>query len=187
MASTETPAKPKMLELISRHKNYWLSLETNVDDYNGLGGMRTVKRGTRIRFANGRAQVPAELKEAVEAARGFGLEFFWAEDPRAVLQRALGGPQVVSGQLRAALPQNENPPLPGWDEMGPREVREALEAGRVDDLQAALMWEGSKRARAQVLASLGKAIRSASGDDDDASPTPESPTAALSTYDEGDL
>ena len=191
MSSTAAPAKPEMLELVSRHKNHWISLETNLDDYNSLGGMRTVRRGTRVRFSNGRAKVSADLRDAVEAHPNFGLSFFWAEDPRAALQRALGGPQVVSGQLRASLPASDNPPLPDWDTMGPREIREALESGRVADLQGALMWEGAKRARAQVLATLGKAIRTANGgSDEDSTATSPSPEAAgLATYDddEGDL
>lgn len=169
-----------MIELVSPHANLWVSLTTNVDDYSGLGGMRVVKRGDRIRFNRGRAKVPAAWKDDIESTRGFGSQFFYAVDPRAVV--AAGGPTVVSGQLRTRTPAEvETPPMPEWDTMGPREIREALEAGMVADLQYALAYEGAKRARAQVLASLGKAIREEKGstDDDDPPATPEAdPSAA---------
>lgn len=164
------------INLVSHSANLWISLETNVDDYSGLGGMRTVRRGTRVRFTRGRATVPAAWREDIEATRGFGRDFFFEEDANAKLRAALGvmGPQVVSGQLRGRLPgPDDQPPLPDWDTMGARAIREALASGEVSDLQGALMWETRPKhgkARVQVMDAIGKAIRSdRSGDDDEGS------------------
>ena len=164
----KTAAAPETLELVSPHANLWISLTTNLDDYTGLGGMRTVKRGERIRFRGGRAVVSADLRDAVMQTNGYGRDFFVAEDPRAVLQRALGGPQVHAGQVLSRMPlASEEPPLPDWDTTGARGLRTAIENGEVTDLQAALMWETRPRAgkaRAQVLDALGKALRAKHGD-----------------------
>lgn len=172
MGKTEAPAKPKTIGLVSPHRNLWISLTTNVDDYSGLGGMRTLRRGERVRFRQGRAEVPAEWRDAVESTPGFNRDFFLEEDPRAALRRADGGPQVVAGQVLSRLPQvSDEPPLEGWDDdLGARGIRAAIEAGEVEDLQAALMWETRPRAgkaRTQVIDALGKAIRAAQGPDED--------------------
>lgn len=151
--------KEETVELVSYSANLWISLTTNVDDYSGLGGMRVVRTGERIKFRNGRARIPASMAEAAMKTVGYGRDFWLAEDPRRDGRKAESGPQVVAGQLRARLPQDAEPPLADWDTMGPRDIRAAIESGRVEDPQEALFWEGSHRARAQVLADLGKAIR----------------------------
>jgi hypothetical protein len=169
-------AAPSTIGLISKHGSYWLSLETNLDDYNSQGGMRMKERGRRVRFTQNRAQCPAEWREEIEAHSLYGIDF-WLEDDAAVSLPA-GALNVVSGQVTAlgarinAGQVNEpTEPLAGWDDkLAAREIRVALAEGRVSDLQGALAWEcraEGGRARGQVLEALGKAIRAANGEDDD--------------------
>lgn len=161
-------AKPETVELVSRSANLWISLETNVDDYNQMGGMRKIRNGTRVRFSRGRATVPAAWREDIEATRGFGRDFWYADDPRRVM--AAAARQVVSGMATSHVPQpGDEPPLEGWDTLGAREIRAALEEGKVEDLRVAMAWEtrpGNGKARVQVIDALGKAIR-AEGEQDD--------------------
>lgn len=166
MAST-APAKAPTLDLYSPHRNLWVSLETNVDEYNNQGGMRMVRPGRKVKFRNGRASVPASWREDLEAHPAYRLDFFFDED-RPDLRGLRFGPQVVSGQLGTRAPVSEEPPLPDWDTLGAREIRDALASGRVADPREALMWETRPKegkARVQVMEALGKAIRAGQGDD----------------------
>lgn len=161
--ATNNPA-PRMVDLVSRSAKLWISLETNVDDYNQMGGMRKVATGTRIRFRGGKARVPAEWKDAIEATRGYGRDFWYAEDPRRVI--AAGLRQVVSGMATSRIPQaGDIAPIEGWDEMGARAIRTALEQGEIDDVRVALAWEtraNGGKSRVQVIDALGKALRQGS-------------------------
>ncbi len=160
-------AEASTVELVSYSANLWVSLTTNVDDYSGLGGMRRVRTGERIKFHQGRALIPASMLEAAKATPGYGRDFWEAVDPRRDGRKADTGPQVVAGQLRARLPQESEPPLADWDSMGPRDIRAAIESGRVEDTQEALFYEASHRARSQVLEALGAARREETGQEDE--------------------
>lgn len=177
-STIEAPPAEGTIELISPNAKYRLQLESNVDDYSNLGGHRVVQKGRYIQFVRGRATVPASLRPELEQHRAYRRYFFFADDPGAGLPGG-GLPLIISGQARARLASPEQPPLPDWDALGPREIREAIDAGRVADPREALAWEtraDGGRARGQVLAALGRAINPDGDDEEEAPPAPPAPT-----------
>lgn len=160
------PAATKdRIELRSPNASLWLSVETSTDTYDPMGGRRMVSGGRKIVFQRGRAEVPADMADELRAHKGYGKDFWLAED---LIGPLLGaeGPAVASGQLHGRSNRPEREPLEGWDTLGPRELRARIEAGQIADPRAALMWEAEHRGRAQVMTALSKVI-GATGDDED--------------------
>jgi len=155
------------VRLRSPHASYWLSIETNTDAYNEMGGMRMVKQGERIKFVRGIADIPESMVETVKANRFYGVDFWLEDDIRRPLDLR-DGPAVASGQMSGASRRLESEPLPGWKDIPPRELRARIESGAVADPEAALLYEANTRKRPQVLSALAKMI----GDDDDEGEAP---------------
>lgn len=151
-------------------------LENGTDDYHVNGGIKGRTGGKYLKFTNNSCELPdtPEWRDAFESSPYFGTQIFYADDLKAAAQGIpLGaqGIQVVDG-VRAAGSGPVAAPLPGWDEMGPRELRPLIQSGQVGQPSAALMYEMTHRKREQVMTALGQAIARDSGQPVESDPLP---------------
>lgn len=145
------------VQLVSINPRLKVIVEHANDTYTPQGGLRTTERGVTVQFEGGRVTVPEELMPALMETRSFGTAFWVLGDPEA---KASGpsGPRVVDGPVTAGIAPDTDggPPVPDWDELGARQLRPMIEAGRVD-LQYALLWEFRHKNRQAVIEALRRA------------------------------
>ena len=168
MPATMTAEK---VEFVSPHASLWVSIETAHDDYSGpMGSRRTIQPARKVQFVKGRAWVDADFAEEMRQKASYGT-LFWAADD--IMAPFVGDrdPKVVSGQQHSISHKAAGPPLANWDTLTAAQLKEAVTAGKVRDLPAALVWEAGHRNRGQVVLAISKAM---SGVD----PTDDEPIAA---------
>lgn len=182
--STATAPRERtaMIDLVSANAGMRLILTSNEDRYDGMGRLSTPVKGRKVQFLRGKAQIPAEWRDDLEAHPEFGKSVFYAGQVR-VPEVGLG-PTVVTGQAHTPTRATEAP-LAGWDDMPPRELRTRILANEVYDLEAATLWEFRHKGRAQVLAALAQAARGEVDADDVLPPAPSTSAPVIVPLPEG--
>lgn len=168
----------QMVEFVSPHANLWVSLATAVEHYTTTGHRITETPTRKVQFTKGRAMVSPEMAAEMEAHRECGVKFWRADD---IMAPFVGdtSPRVTSGQAHSRTRQQQAPsapPLANWDQMGANAIKEAIKAGRVPNLQDALLYEATHRGRGQVVMAVNDALKAGRGPEDD-EPEAAEPTA----------
>ncbi len=165
------------IRLVSRYAGHRVILENGIDDYHVNGGVKRRSGGKYLKFSGHACNMPddPEWHEALEQHGGYLVEFYRADDLKAAAAGVplQSGIQVVEG-MRTAGSAPLAPPLPGWNEMGPRELRPLIAGGQVGVPMTALQYEMTHRKREQVMTALSQAIARDSGE----APEPDVQTAA---------
>mgnify|MGYP001579747810 CR=1 FL=1 len=157
------------VRLISPIGKLRLTLEPPTLAMGPHGQMREIPQTRKqIRMLDGRATIPAEwLPLLVERGEftGIGTKriVFLEGDPDAAFT-IQHGPEVVSGAISTSTGIRQAPPLTGWNEMAVKDIVAAIKAGRVANLDAAVLYElSSGRARETVVETLYRARVKAKG------------------------
>ena len=172
MPATMTATETEQVEFVSRNASLWISLEPAHDVYDGpQAARRTIKPARKVVFSKGRAYVDQETAAELRGHPRFGVTFWAAQD---IMAPFVGDtdPRVLSGQAHSISHKAAAPPLANWDTMTANQLKDAVAAGKIGDLPAALVWEASHRNRGQVVLAISKAM---GGDGD---PVDDEPLAA---------
>lgn len=140
------------------------------------GMLREVPQSRRmVKFQGGRATCPAEWLEDLLIHPAFTGEnhkkiVFLEDDPDATFA-VNHGVEVQSGPIGSTTGSKLPAPLPQWNDLPPTAIREALRAGRVRDVNAALVYELTEgRRRATVVDLLHEAALKRPGDEPSGEP-----------------
>lgn len=111
------------------------------------GRKETIDEGESLVFRQGRCVISRELlpyvtRHSAFTGRGEKAIVYLPSDPRAATAAALGV-GVVTGAMSSnrGLGDGTPPPLPGWDDMTPAQITQAVAQGRVTDPMSALAFE----------------------------------------------
>lgn len=144
-----------MVELVSPLRGLRLVREADEVQYLPNGQSRIVRKADQVRFENSRANVTLEDWEWVKdhpayqgGPRQPKVVFLAYEHPQ--IQGA-DGPSVVDGAISSGTGKRTPPPLPAWDTMTYKAIREALRDGKVRSPVDALIYEREHRGRAGVM------------------------------------
>lgn len=130
----------------------------------GRGRVMT-KKGVKVRFHGGFAEIDASILELVVAHPAFAgvnqpkCVWFADDEEAAVLAARFGhATNVVTGAIGSHRGTLERPPTVGWDKVPPEEVRKLIETGHVPDLEGAMRYELNHRGNSLVVQYLAAAI-----------------------------
>lgn len=179
--TTATFTEAPTVKLMARYEKFRLQLEPPEEVVDPRHGKyRVPGTGKTIKFNNYRAEIPAELLEAVEnhpqrpMQRGVvGLAEAWTS-----LAPSAGGPQIVTGALATAVARSNQEPMPGWDGATGRDIIDWIEGGQVPDLDAAEVYEKAHQRRKMVIRALVDAQLD-EGDPKDSDPPPAASSDGL--------
>lgn len=163
---------PKDVELRSPFSELMLILAPEVSYDHQITGAKVITQpGVKVKFRGGRATIKREhlpLLAENQFFTGAGTKpvVFLEDDIRVTQAPVDTGARVVSGGISSmgGVSDQAQAPVRGWDQLSPAEIQEAVDAGRVKDIMAAVAFEfriGNGRRREAVKnilfrAELGK-------------------------------
>ena len=160
-----TSARSGVIDLISPHEKLRLTLEPPEMAMSVHGQIREIPGSRKqLVFVQGRCRMRAEWLPLLEERGEFNKDLpgktiiFRAGDPEAV-GASSHGPRVVDGAITANTGQSAPPPLPGWNDMSPVQIRESIRLGGVDDPVGAITYEANHKRREGVLVALMSAAQ----------------------------
>lgn len=143
-----------------------LVLHPTWEEHDHDGRRRILKRGTILKFVNGRAMLPEELVDDFKSHPEYGRSLYLAADHGAPGIRSV---PVVDGAMSSAerpVPAEEPNvgPIDSWDDAHTKDILDAIDQGALDGkLMEAAAWEFSHRNRSQVVNKLSARMRNTNG------------------------
>lgn len=179
------------IRLWSKYRELRMPLVHDEYEFHPNIGRHLVKKGITLHFRENFAEIDGAHIDLLMRHPAFAGErepkcVWFADDQEAeILAQRMGhATNVVTGAIGSHRQTLEPPPTPGWNKVGPEEVRGLIEKGHVPDLIGAVRYETNHRNNELVVRYLAAAIAGQPVKANESIPDAE-PAAPVDAFDGG--
>lgn len=188
------------IDLVSKYRALRVIVEPTQTTLDPQRGPVVVAPPVIVQFRNSIASVEKDVWEKIKGMHVYtgvgGEKMVWrADEPAAPIGHGPGNVIVQSGMAVGHAAPQKKEPLEGWDGMNVKDVKQAIDAGRIRDYAEAIEYESRKggRKRKTVITALAEAMTDKSAEsfveppeDYDASALPDQSFSAPAPKAKGD-
>lgn len=153
------------IDLVSKYRALRVIVEPTQTTLDPQRGLVVTAPPVLVQFRNNMASVDKKVWDKIKDMSVYtglgGQKMVWrADEPAAPLAGGPGNVVVKSGMTVGHAAPQKKEPLEGWDGMTVKDVKQAIEAGRIRDYAEAIEFESRKsgRKRKTVIAALADAM-----------------------------